>query len=96
MQIWFARIDPKTHRMVVERPPHARVDVILETRSLLVHDFAHWAVETALVTDKERAHDMTGADTLRRLDGAWRKARQGEAITVTWPEPAPRVVALTV
>ena len=48
MQLWFARVDPKTHRMVVERPPYARIEVVLETRSLLVHDFAHWAVETAL------------------------------------------------
>lgn len=139
MQIWFSRIDPKTHRMVVERPPHPRVDVVLETRSLLVHDFAHWAVETALCTDagfyghlaagvsldalreplpdeavqkalmdierqvamlqgafrKERAGQMTGADTLRRLDGAWRKTKQGEALVVTWPEPAPAVIAMT-
>lgn len=136
MQIWFARIDPKTHRMVVKRPPHPRIDVILETRSLLVHDFAHWAVETALGVDagfyghlaagidldalraplpdeaahaalmdierqvamlqsafrRGRAEDMTGADTLRRLDGAWRKAKQGQALRVTWPEPAPTVV----
>lgn len=50
MQIWFARVDPKTHRMVVERAPHPRVEASLETRSLLIHDFAHYAVETALKT----------------------------------------------
>ena len=139
MQLWFARVDPKTHRMVVERAPHARIEVVLETRSLLVHDFAHWAVETALeagagfyghlaaglslealrepLADPEaqavlmdverkvamlqsafrkgRARDMLGADTLRRLDGAWRKTKQGEALTVTWPEPAPAILAFS-
>ena len=126
--------------MVVARPRHPRIDVVLETRSLLVHDFAHWAVGTALGTDagfyghlaagmdldalraplpddaaqealmdierqvamlqsafrRGRAEDMTGADTLRRLDGAWRKAKQGEALLVTWPEPTPAVVGGTI
>lgn len=138
MQIWFQRVDPKTHRMVVERAPHPRIEVTLETRSLLIHDFAHWAVETALETEagfyghlaagleldalreplpdrdaqaalmdierqvamlqsafrKGRAGDMTGADNLRRLEGAWRKTKQGEALTVTWPNPAPTVTTL--
>jgi hypothetical protein len=136
MRVWFTRVDPKTHRLVVERPPHDRIDVSLETRSLLIHDLAHYAVETALGTDAgfyghlaagrsleelrepladaeaqqalmaiERQVAMLqsafrrggagaaeGADTLRRLEGAWRKARQGEALTVTWPDPAPAVV----
>lgn len=138
MQIWFQRVDPKTHRMVVERMPHARIELTLETRSLLIHDFSHWAVETALETEAGfyghlaagvdidalreplpdddaqtalmdierqvvmlqsafragRAGDMIGADTLRRLEGAWRKTKQGEALTVTWPNPAPAVTTL--
>lgn len=48
MQVWIARVDPKTHRFVARRPPHHPVDVVLETRSLLHHDFAHYAVESTL------------------------------------------------
>ncbi len=132
MEIWFTRLDPKTHRFLVRRPPHAPVDARLETRSLLLHDFAHYAVETTLATEagfygrlaagmtlaELRALDDAGAlmelegnvarlqssfrrgtagahpafGVLRGLDGAWRKARQGEALRLTWPGTQPQLV----
>lgn len=52
MKIYVVRVDPKRHRLRIERPGHATVDVILETRSFLLHDFAHYAVESALETSE--------------------------------------------
>lgn len=46
MQLWFCPHDPRRHRLVVARPPHAPVDALLETRSLLLHDLTHFALET--------------------------------------------------
>jgi hypothetical protein len=48
MEIWFTRIDPKHHRFRVARPGFDPIDATLETRSMLLHDFAHYAVESAL------------------------------------------------
>lgn len=45
MDIWVTRLNPRTHRLRVERGGHDPVDSVLETRSLLLHDFAHYAVE---------------------------------------------------
>lgn len=138
MQLWFARIDPKTHRFVVERPPHSRVSVALESRSMLLHDLTHYAVETELQTqdgfygllttgiELERLRDSSltlevseklmaiekqvallqtkfkrgeattteGAGArLRRIHGAWSKAKQGEALKLTWPNSEPELVS---
>ena len=46
MQLWFAPHDPRRHRLRIARPPHAPVDTLLETRSLLLHDLAHFALES--------------------------------------------------
>ncbi|MEM1416558.1 MAG: hypothetical protein AAGH15_16725 [Myxococcota bacterium] len=132
MEIFFARLDPKTHRFRVARPPHPAVDVRLETRSLLLHDMAHYAVEATLGTEEgfyghlargttlpelraleerdalmaierqvvglQMAHRRGAAPsdpasrTLRAITGAWRKARQGEALRLRWPDPSPELV----
>lgn len=47
----FSILDPRTHRLYVERPPYAPIDVALESRSLLLHDFSHFAVECEMRTD---------------------------------------------
>ena len=45
MKVWFIPLDPKQHRFRVERDKGELIDVALETRSLLLHDLAHYAVE---------------------------------------------------
>ncbi|MEZ4240005.1 MAG: hypothetical protein R3F59_28415 [Myxococcota bacterium] len=141
MQISLARLDPRTHRLRVDRAQGEPIDVALETRSFLVHDLAHYAVEAEAPTEAgfwgllaagadlaalrdpdalppgtwealmavegavvrvqtafRRGGDLPGALApalahLRRLDGAWRKARQGDALVLSWP-PGPSGPAL--
>ncbi len=50
MEIWFAPRDPKRHRFVVARTGADTIDVLLETRSLLLHDLAHYAHEVTAGT----------------------------------------------
>ena len=45
MRVWFIPLDPMQHRFRVERTNADPIDVELETRSLLLHDLAHYAVE---------------------------------------------------
>lgn len=139
MQIWISRIDPKTHRFRALRPPHPPVDLVLETRSMLLHDFAHYALEATLETDQgfyglvaagadvptlrehqlppdqweelmalegmvamlqssfkrgERRSGDASWELLRAVNGAWSKARQGEALFLPWPqgEGGPQIV----
>ncbi len=47
MDIWVASAGENRHRMVMVTASF-RHDAVLETRSLLLHDFAHYAVESAL------------------------------------------------
>lgn len=51
MHIWFTRIDPARHRFRVARTTGDAIDLCLETRSFLLHDLAHYAIEAALETD---------------------------------------------
>lgn len=51
MKICFSRHDPTTHRLRVWRAPYGRIDSILDSRSMLLHDFTHYAVEAELETD---------------------------------------------
>ena len=51
MNVFFQRIDPRTHRFFVERAPFSAIDETLETRSFLPHDFAHLALELTLKTN---------------------------------------------
>lgn len=44
----MTRLTPRTHRLRIERPPYDPVDTVLETRSLLLHDLSHYAVEAEL------------------------------------------------
>jgi hypothetical protein len=46
MKLWFAPYDLKQHRFIVERANLPRIDVLLETRSMLLHDLAHYAYES--------------------------------------------------
>ncbi|MEO1173796.1 MAG: hypothetical protein AAFX94_17370 [Myxococcota bacterium] len=50
IQCFYTRLSPKEHRFQVERPPHPPIDIRLETRSMLLHDFCHHAVESELET----------------------------------------------
>lgn len=82
MECAFTRIDPRTHRFTVERPPHAQVAVVLETRSLLLHDLCHYAVESAMGTEGGfygRLAEGWSLDALRdgRLAGADLDAMMG-------------------
>lgn len=52
MIVWFIRVDPKQHRFRVERDRLDLVDALLETRSMLLHDLAHYALESSLRTSK--------------------------------------------
>jgi hypothetical protein len=45
MQILLTRLDNKRHRLEVKRDDGSRDSVELETRSLLLHDLVHYAVE---------------------------------------------------
>lgn len=47
MEIRLSRHDPRTHRFAVVRAPHPDVDQLLESRSMLLHDLAHYALESA-------------------------------------------------
>lgn len=46
MLIWFIPFDHRRHRFRIERDG-SRVEVTLETRSLLLHDLAHYAYESS-------------------------------------------------
>ncbi|MEN0061189.1 MAG: hypothetical protein AAGA48_03510 [Myxococcota bacterium] len=52
MLIWLSPASPHRHHFVVLRPPWPRIEALLETRSLLLHDLCHYAVEAALGTDE--------------------------------------------
>ncbi|MGF1467223.1 MAG: hypothetical protein ACFCGT_13935 [Sandaracinaceae bacterium] len=69
MRILISRLDPKTHRFVVERPPHPTIDVRLETRSLLLHDLAHYAVEGHLATEEGFYGRLASGASLEELRG---------------------------
>ncbi|MEZ4317097.1 MAG: hypothetical protein R3F61_06325 [Myxococcota bacterium] len=47
MEIHLERHDPEHHHFVVVRDPFPRVDVLLESRSMLLHDLVHYAVEAS-------------------------------------------------
>jgi hypothetical protein len=81
MELWFSRVDPKHHRFRAERPGLDTIDVVLNTRSFLLHDLAHYAVESharaeqgfygllasGLSLDELRNPDSLDPDTLSRL-----------------------------
>ncbi|MCA8944031.1 MAG: hypothetical protein KDB80_15815 [Planctomycetes bacterium] len=46
MKIRLTRIDNDTHRLEIERADGSRLATNLETRSVLLHDLVHFAVET--------------------------------------------------
>lgn len=45
MQILLTRLSADRHRLVVERDDGSRIEAELETRSVLLHDLVHFAVE---------------------------------------------------
>jgi len=45
MDIALTKIDSERHRLVITRDDGSKDEVVLETRSLLVHDLVHYAVE---------------------------------------------------
>mgnify|MGYP000120534982 FL=1 len=47
MHLLLAVHDLTHHRLRVHRPPHPPVDALLESRSLLLHDLVHYAVEAS-------------------------------------------------
>lgn len=46
MLVRFQRLDRRQHRMCVLREAGQSIDAVLETRSLLLHDFAHYSLES--------------------------------------------------
>ena len=46
MRILFHKLSDDRHRLAIERTPGAREEVECETRSYLVHDLLHYAVES--------------------------------------------------
>ena len=46
MRILFEKLSDERHRLVIERAPGAREALECETRSCLVHDLLHYAVES--------------------------------------------------
>jgi len=77
VKIWFIPLNPTQHRFRVEREGREPIDVALETRSLLLHDLAHYAVEAT----EELAHGFygllaagTSLESLRDPDGLSREA----------------------
>ena len=46
MRILFEKLSDERHRLVIERVPGTREQVECETRSYLVHDLLHYAVES--------------------------------------------------
>ncbi len=48
MEIVLTRLDDRSHELAVVRADGSRESKVLETRSLLLHDFAHLAVEAEL------------------------------------------------
>jgi hypothetical protein len=46
MRILLEKLTDERHRLVIERAPEAREAVECETRSILVHDLLHYAVES--------------------------------------------------
>jgi hypothetical protein len=51
MQVEFTRLSNQIHRFAIERRDGSREAVQLETRSLLVHDLTHFAVEAEAGVD---------------------------------------------
>ena len=75
MVIWLSPANPRQHHFVVHRPPFARLDTLLETRSLLLHDLCHYAIEAELGTHEGfYGRVAAGADP-----GALREASLDEA-----------------
>lgn len=52
MIVWLSPANPRQHHLVVHRPPFEPVETLLETRSLLLHDLCHYAIEAELGTEE--------------------------------------------
>lgn len=51
MRIELTGLDPRTHRFAIFRDDGSTESAVLETRSFLVHDLTHYAVESVLKLD---------------------------------------------
>lgn len=62
--------------LYVERPPYAPIEVALESRSLLLHDFSHFAVECEMRTDAGFYGRVASGWSLEALRGSLTGAEQ--------------------
>lgn len=72
MRVELTRIDNRTHRLRVVRDDGSGDEAVLETRSLLLHDLVHYAVEAELpIEDGFWGSVAAGAsfDSLREPEG---------------------------
>ncbi|MEO0460616.1 MAG: hypothetical protein AAF219_07220 [Myxococcota bacterium] len=67
MLVCFSRINPDTHRLWVLRPGFPDIDVSLETRSMLLHDFVHYAAEAEMGTEAGFYGHLASGWSLERL-----------------------------
>ena len=76
MRILFRKISGEQHGLTVVRPDGRRESLVCETRSVLMHDFIHYAVESAA----------------RIESGFWgllaRATPAGAAVELDWPPDA--------
>lgn len=81
MKILLTRLSNDRHRLVVERSDGSRVERELETRSVLLHDLVHYAVETeAGIEDGFWGSLAAGTDFDELLDEAAAPSGQGLAL----------------
>ena len=74
MRIRLTKLSDERHALEIERDDRRRERVELETRSTLLHDLTHFAVEEAAAIDQGFFGSLAAGKTLAELSG-----RSGEA-----------------
>jgi len=74
MRIRLTKLNDERHVLEIERDDHLRERVELETRSTLLHDLTHFAVEEAAAIDQGFFGSLAAGKTLAELSG-----RSGDA-----------------
>jgi hypothetical protein len=75
MRILLTKLNDDRHALEIERVDHQRERVELETRSCLLHDLTHFAVEQAAGIDQGFFGALAAGRTLAELNG-----RAGESV----------------
>jgi len=88
MKIRLTRLSNDRHRLVVERADESRVERELETRSVLLHDLVHYAVEAeAGIEDGFWGLLAAGTDFDDLLEEAAAPTRQGISLAESLVAP---------